>query len=152
MHIKFKFFKTNETTPTTVGKSRFGLHRMLCKPYFQLDFLLLHLTAGRISGLPGPGSFESQGRAGFSRFWWGRGCPGACRATASAAAPCPAEPDACVSLCPRWDDPCPEENTIRKAHQQENDEREKVLHLGCSNLLPAATETAAARVQTRHLL
>ncbi|KAA8580996.1 hypothetical protein FQN60_013954 [Etheostoma spectabile] len=31
---------------------------------------------------PGPGSFASRGPAGSSPSWWGRGCLGACRATA----------------------------------------------------------------------
>lgn len=45
MHIKFTFFKPNETIPTTVGKSHLCLHHMLCTLYFQLYLLLLHLMA-----------------------------------------------------------------------------------------------------------
>lgn len=45
MHIKIKFFKPNETTATTVGKSHFLPYRMLCTLQFQLYFLLLHLMA-----------------------------------------------------------------------------------------------------------
>lgn len=40
--------------------------------------------SGRHGGvpLPAPGSSGSRGLAGSSRSWWGRGCRGACRATA----------------------------------------------------------------------
>lgn len=106
----------------------------------------------RMLGLPGPASFVSRGRAGFSQFWWGRGCLCAYRATASAAAPCPAEPDACVSLSRRWDDPYRE----KKHHQKSTSARkkkgcEKVSHFCvrvcvCLNLLTAATKSAAAGV------
>lgn len=73
--------------------------------YFSFNFVQKKKSKQRADS-PGPGSFASRGPAGSSRSWWGRGCLGACRATAWAAAPCPAGPGACVALCRRWDDPC----------------------------------------------
>lgn len=97
-------------------------HCILSSPFY-----VLH--PGAVLGLPGPASSVSRERAGFSRFWWGRGCLYAYRATASAAAPCPAEPDACVSLSPRWDDPYREKNIIRKSTSSKGKKVcEKVSH------------------------
>lgn len=112
-HITIEVFKPKEMTATTMGTSRFLLQ---CAPASRSGFSYFSTFAFdccHILDSPGPASFENQERAGFSPFWWGRGCPGACRATASAAAPCPAEPDACVSLSPRWDDPYREEKHHR---------------------------------------
>lgn len=48
--------------------------------------------------LPGPASCVSPEPGGPSRSWWGRGCPGVCTASASAAGPCPAAPVSCDGL------------------------------------------------------
>lgn len=63
--------------------------------------------------LPAPESSGSRVLAGSSRSWWGRGCRGVCRATAWAAAPCPAAPAACAALSRRSAAPCRGEGALR---------------------------------------
>lgn len=67
----------------------------------------------RFPSLPAPGSSGSRGPAESSPSWWGMGCRGACRATAWAAAPCPAAPAACAAPSRRSAAPCAGEGALR---------------------------------------
>ena len=107
-HTETQPQKSNLTFPPSLNHTEKLRNTSLFLAYFSFNFVQKKKKKKKANRAdsPWPGAFASRGPAGSSRSWWGRGCLCACRATAWAAAPCPAGPGACVALCRRWDDPC----------------------------------------------
>lgn len=129
MHIKIKFFKPNETTATTVGKSHFLPYRMLCTLHFQLYFLLLHLMAAAYLAYLDQRHLRAESEQDFLSF----GRVGVVSMLVEPLLQRPRHVLQSLTLVshftPAGTTPIGRKNIIRKAHQKENKkECEKVLH------------------------